>query len=397
MTNFLAGLDFYKLTMSQLALVKGAVSLGSEEVVFELKNRGTNRLSDVVSVRELQAHLDEFIQPFKYETSYLKSVQFSKTDPVFSNLYLSALDKRTLPPVTVGKGDDRELTVTASGPWWLVTFWETIVMSTINELYYAKTHPSAISTGHKLLSDKIDVLRKHPEILFSDFGTRRRFSLKWHMTVLERLADELPGQLTGTSNPYFSRHLGLHPIGTFAHEMPMVYAAMADRSSDGNPLESQNEMFDDWYFLYGDNLSVALTDTFGSDYFFRTFGSERAHKWAGLRHDSGDPFKFGEKAIAFYKSYGIYPMDKKIVFSDGLDIGTILSLNEAFKGRINLNFGWGTNLMNDMGPEIRPNNIVMKATKVGATGTVKLSDSAGKHTGTEKNIKRYIDFADPAW
>jgi nicotinate phosphoribosyltransferase len=150
-------------------------------------------------------------------------------------------------------------------------------------------------------------------------------------------------------------------------------------------------MLRDWERHYQGDLSIALTDTFGSDYFFSDFTPEQAHEWRGLRHDSGDPIDFGEKAIDFYLKHEIDPTEKTIVFSDGLDVDEIIRLSTHFAGRINLLFGWGTNLMNDLG--IPANNFVMKATAVNDTPTVKLSDDAGKHTGPEDYVERYQEAA----
>jgi nicotinate phosphoribosyltransferase len=145
---------------------------------------------------------------------------------------------------------------------------------------------------------------------------------------------------------------------------------------------------DDWFNRYGEDLSIALTDTFTSDFFFSDFPKEQAKLWRGLRHDSGDPFEFGNKAIEFYEQLGIDPKEKTIVFSDGLDIETIVKLADYFDGKINVLFGWGTTLMNDLG--LRANNIVMKVTNVNGIETVKLSDDEGKHTGSAEKIGRYI-------
>jgi len=147
-------------------------------------------------------------------------------------------------------------------------------------------------------------------------------------------------------------------------------------------------MMDDWYERYGKDLSIALTDTFTSEFFFSDFTKEQAELWRGLRHDSGDPIDFGEQAIKFYESQGVDPKTKTIIFSDGLDIDMIITLADHFDGRINIMFGWGTSLMNDLG--VRPNNFVMKPTSVNHTDTVKLSDNVGKHTGPEEQVQRYI-------
>lgn len=200
------------------------------------------------------------------------------------------------------------------------------------------------------------------------------------------MAHELPENFVGTSNIYLAHELGLKPIGTFAHELPMVYAALADHRGQ-NPLDGHNQVLQDWEKTYGDDLSTALTDTFTTDFFFVDFTPEQAESWQALRHDSGDPMEFGDKVIEFYKSNGINPQEKTIVFSDGLDVETIIRLADYFKDRINVTFGWGTTLTNDLG--IKANNFVMKATEVDGIPTVKLSDVEGKHTGPAEKISEY--------
>jgi nicotinate phosphoribosyltransferase len=285
-----------------------------------------------------------------------------------------------------------DLTIDTTGVWPMVTFWETVIMSEVNEAYFENylvsqnIDPFAVyEEGDRRLSEKIAILRANPDIKFSDFGTRRHFSLRWHKHVLERLNDECPENFLGTSNVEFSNTFGKKPIGTFAHELPMVFAALADARGE-DVRQSHNALLKAWFERYGVDSSTALTDTFGTDFFFADFSKDQAANWKGLRHDSGDPFEFGEKALAFYQKSGIDPLTKTIVFSDGLDIDQILAIHDHFKGRINIVFGWGTTLDNDLG--IRALNIVMKATHVldARTGneadTVKISDSVGKHIGS---------------
>jgi nicotinate phosphoribosyltransferase len=266
-------------------------------------------------------------------------------------------------------------------------------MAEVNEMYFESYVQSkgldiedVYSDGDARLSAKIGKLKAHPEIKFADFGTRRRFSYRWHRHVLSRLASECPENLIGTSNIWLAKEFNIMPIGTYAHEMPMVYAGLYDAEGK-NPMDGHHAMLVDWQEEYGENVSTALTDTFTSNFFFADFSAEQAKQWKALRHDSGDPVKFGEQVIAFYHSLGINPLEKTIVFSDGLDIDAIIRLQEHFQGRINLVFGWGTTLTNDLGlPAL---NIVMKAVTVNGTSTVKNSDDAGKEMGDTETIKRY--------
>lgn len=386
------GLDYYKATMSQVEFEKTP----DEIVTFELKNRGDNLLSEYCTPEELSLRLAEFRSGWKpEEVAYLASLRNqTRNDAQFSEEFLDYLIESGLPDVDVRLDEQGELAVTTKGPAPLVTFWETIVMSEINEIYFRNKLASEDQSidelykeGDRRLSEKIALLRDRPDIVFSDFGTRRRFSYEWQRHVITRLATELPDNFAGTSNIYLAHELGIKPIGTFAHELPMIYAAIADSRGE-SPLSGHNRVLQDWDEVYDGDLSTALTDTFGSEFFFTDFTPEQAKSWKALRHDSGDPFEFGDRVIQFYEESQIDPQEKTIVFSDGLDIDMIIKLADYFKGKIHVMFGWGTTLTNDLG--IRTNNIVMKSVGVGETPTVKLSDVDGKHAGPEQLIERYI-------
>ncbi len=388
-----AGLDFYKLTMGQLALEQ----LPEASVTFTLKNRNSLEapLSEYVSPEALDARL-KTLQADGFSAEEIAAIAgFAAQDGSarFDKPYLDFLADLRLPDVTVGTDPNtQDLAVQTTGPWANVSLWETVVMSEANELYYEElltqqglSKDAVWAEGDARLDQKIARL-KDSDIRFIDFGTRRRFSASWQAHVVERLAQELPDNFVGTSNPWFAYRYNLAPIGTYAHEMPMVYAARADQQNS-NPLDGHGQMMCDWENRYGNDLSIALTDTFTSEFFFSDFTPEQAARWKGLRHDSGDPIAFGERAIAFYESLGIDPTGKTIVFSDGLDLDGIFALQNHFAGRVKLLFGWGTGLTNDLG--LKPNNFVMKATAVDGTPTVKLSDVAGKHTGPQEQTDRY--------
>jgi len=396
--RLLDGLDYYKLTMGQVALER----FPEAEVTFTMKNRaGDYPLAQYVDQDELQARFETIREQgfTPEEIAYLAGLQTQQGGTRFDAPYLDYLANLRLTDVNVRFDEETEdLAINAKGPWANVSLWETVVMSEVNEQYYKHLMEArGISVedvwkeGDRRLDQKIEVLATRPDIKFADFGTRRRFSADWQSHVVERLAKELQGNLVGTSNPWFAYKFDLKPIGTYAHEMPMVYGALADERGI-NPLDGHNAMMNEWFDRYDEDLSVALTDTFTSDFFFSDFTAEQAEKWRGLRHDSGDPILFGEQAIRFYEENGIDAREKTIVFSDGLDIDTILKLADHFNGRAKVLFGWGTSLMNDLGP--RPNNFVMKATNVNGIDTVKLSDNEGKHTGPAEQVARYNALKD---
>lgn len=392
------GIDFYKFPMTQIAFER----FPNEQVTFTLKNRSSEYpLSQYVDTAVLSARFKEIAEKgfSAEEIAYLGGMKNAENEASFTEEYLDFLADLTLPEVDVSIDPATgELAVSSTGPWPNVSFWETIVMSEVNEIYYKtllEAEGSSIEEvweeGDRRLDEKIATLKDRPDIQFADFGTRRRFSFGWHDHVVGRLATELPETFIGTSNPWLAHKYDVTAIGTYAHEMPMVYAALA-RARGEDPMVGHAEMLEGWEDRYEDNYSTALTDTFTSKFFFAEFTEAQAKHWRGLRHDSGDPIEFGEQVLAFYENYGVDPTTKTIVFSDGLDIETIVKIADHFKGRVKIVFGWGTSLMNDLG--LRANNFVMKPSDVNGTPTVKLSDNEGKHNGPIEEIELYANSAE---
>lgn len=397
-TLLTAGLDYYKPTMSQLAYEQEP----DTQVTFTLHNRGNQRFADYLETDQLQERFDE-IQArgwTRQETESLGSLVINGGQRAFSQGYQEYLRTHDLPPVEVGYDKvSQDLTIETTGDWPMAMFWETQVMANVSEGFFENyliahdINPTDVyNEGDRRLSEKIAILQAHPDIRIADFGTRRRFSLKWHEHVLERLVAGCPDNLVGTSNVALARKYNLKPIGTFAHEMPMVYAALAEiRGQDVRG--SHHRFLEDWYDLYGEEYSIALTDTFGTDFFFKDFTAEQAKKWRGVRQDSGDPFAFGEQLIRFYSELDIDPKSKVLVFSDNLNFRKIIELKEQFGNRIHDLDGIGTNLTNDLG--LTALNMVMKATRVqtaeATAATVKLSDDKGKHTGPPEVVALYED------
>jgi nicotinate phosphoribosyltransferase len=387
MTTLSAGLDYYKFTMSQLQYEQ----MPDVQVTFGLINRSDVRLADMIDIDALRHDLDAVRQRGfgADELAYLAGLRTSQGMPVFAPTYLSWLAQAQLPAVNIWVDDD--LRVQTSGAWPLVTFWETVVMSAINQHYFAgylRQHglnlADVYAEGMRRLDAKIALLQQYPGIKIVDFGTRRHFGYEWQTQVVAHMQQLCPSQLVGTSNVALAQRFGLRPIGTFAHEMPMVYAAVAEHQ--GREVRHSHQRFlHDWYARYGVDLSIALTDTFGSGFFFHDFTATQAQQWRGVRHDSGDPLAFGERVIGFYQR--IDARTKTIVFSDSLTVERIVELYRRFEGRINVLFGWGTNLTNDVG--LTPLNIVMKTISADGVATVKLSDHVGKHMGPKEKIERY--------
>lgn len=371
--------DFYKFTMGQYAWKY----YPDVKVKYGFINRSKVKLGKVIDLQELIDQLDE-VRELKLsmdELNYLNSLG------IFSKKYLNFLSNLKMPPVYVSKEDGR-LKIETEGTWCEAIFWETFILSIVNELYYREVKPkNYLDSFYNNFVPKMDRIIANP-FSFVEFGTRRRFSKDIQGTLVGLLATGLQNSkaLIGTSNVYLAKSYNLKPIGTMAHELPMVCAGLGDYHIDVLK-KSHNKMLQQWYYLYGEELSIALTDTFGTGFFFKDFTKEKAELWKGLRQDSGDPIEFGKKAIKFYKKYGIDPKEKLIIFSDGLVINRIYEIEKAFKGKIKTAYGWGTNLTNDVGAE--PLSIVVKAIEANGRPLVKLSDNVAKALGTPKIIEKY--------
>jgi nicotinate phosphoribosyltransferase len=383
--------DFYKFTMGHWVFKR----YPDVPVRYAFKNRTAQvQLAEYIDEAELRRELDHVrtLRMTPSELHYLRGTN-AYGDGIFSEDYLQFLQELRLPPYALERVDGT-YRLEFSGRWCEAIYWETPALSIINELYYraGMEHLSAFerdavfATGTLQLAEKIKTLHNRPDITFSDFGTRRRFSRSWQEYVIRVLAQEIPGQMLGTSNTAMAMQYGLLPVGTMAHEMYMVLAGVMAQSDD-TIRASHNRVLQEWWEEYGLSLSIALTDTYGTDFFFCDMTAAQARAWKGLRQDSGDPMAFGEQAIAFYERHGIDSHDKLIVFSDGLDLGTIIKLADHFAGRIRVSFGWGTNLTNDVGFEAL--SLVIKVIEANGHRTVKLSDNLAKATGEASDIERF--------
>lgn len=389
----LLDIDFYKFTMGQLVL-----KLHREvKVKFAFKNRTKKvKLASVISFDDLASEL-ESIRKLRFNNSELHYLRGTNEygERLFSEEYLGFLKNLELPNYKLADKDG-ELMLEFSGPWPSVIYWETLALAIVNELYYQSLtykfsrfeKESLYAAGKLRLLEKIKILKENPDITFIDFGTRRRFSRDWQDYVVGVLAEEFrETQFRGTSNVYLAMKYGIVPMGTAAHELFMVAAGAASKNGDVAIRDSQMNVLREWWQMYGRGLSIALTDTFGTDTFFSSVTKDDAHNWKGLRHDSGDPIEFGEKAIRFYEKHGVDSSQKLIVFSDGLDIEAIVKIHKYFKGRINTTFGWGTNLTNDLGfPAV---SLVVKPVEADGIGLVKLSDNLAKAIGRPEDIECY--------
>lgn len=384
--------DFYKFTMGQFI----CEFYRKTPVAYRLIIRKENQhLQDLVSIPELREQLDH-VRTLKFNRSeihYLRGTN-EYNNRMFSENYLNHLSSLQLPEYQIFRmpSDDNYL-LEFCGNWEDAVYWETIAMSIINELYFMnKLKKENIldqryiyALGVTKLKEKIQQLQ-YKNLFISDFGTRRRFSHDWQEEVLVLLAGSSKNvNLYGTSNTYFAMKHGLMPIGTYAHELEMGVSGIMNSDEELNHVSE--EVWDKWFEMYGQGLSIALSDTFTSKFFMKKF-VKYAETWKGVRHDSGNPIDFGEKIIQWYKDLGIDPREKMIIFSDGLDIHTIVELYERFSERIKVSFGWGTNLTNDL--YYSPLNLVIKLIVSDGNRVVKLSDNPSKATGNPTVIEKYM-------
>lgn len=395
--NSLLDLDWYKLVMGYFIFKYFAnvpVTFG-----FTCRTKGV-LLPDYIDEKDLRHQLDH-AQSLRFRPEEL---QYLESRNLFDSEFIDFLRDFQLPDYQIIHKKGGQTQLFFSGPWCKSTYWETLSLSIMNEMYYralmAKLTPDkqdeSYQLGYDRLMEKIDLLLGNPGVRFSEFGTRRRFSGAWQEHVVRVFKDKLPStQFLGTSNVLLAMKLDLEPIGTNAHELPMVLAGLMSDSDEGL-IASQGVMRDCWYRLFGKKFAINLPDTFGSEFVFKTMTKEEADNWAGFRHDSGDPFAFGERVIKFYKDHEIDPKEKFIIFSDGLDVPTMIALHNHFDGRIKVqtrakdipvSFGLGTNATNDLG--FGPLSLVCKAIFASGIPLVKLSDNNGKATGPEEVVARY--------
>ncbi|UEM25080.1 nicotinate phosphoribosyltransferase (plasmid) [Skermanella mucosa] len=382
-------------------------------VTFSLINRSRNvRLADIIDEAELRDQLDHArsLRFTESETVWLAGNKLYGRRDLFEPDFIEFLRGFRLPEYRFEtKGGQYELTF--SGPWVDVTLWEIYALTIVNELRNRgrRSRDRGARTGLNRLSKyeldklyahaktklwaKLDRLRGAGGLRISDFGTRRRHSHLWQEWAILAAAEELGPAFTGTSNAFFAHKHGFEAIGTNAHELPMVLATLAQ--DDVGLKQSQYTVLDRWQQTYAGALLVMLPDTYGSTQFLRD-APDWAKKWTGIRIDSKDPFVAAEEAIAWWTDHGCDPRDKRILFSDGLDVGQILALHGRFRDRVRDGYGWGTLLTNDFRgchpsgrDDLDPISLVCKITAANGRPAVKLSDNYLKASGPPDEIARY--------
>jgi len=373
--------DLYKFTMMQVVLhhFPGA----QVEYRFRCRTPGVDLTPDLEAIRGEVAGLCA-LRFSEQELDYLRSLRFLKSDFVdflglfhFNGKYIS-IEKGPAPG-----GVD----IVIRGPWLHTILYEIPVLAIVSELYFRRTQPRPdLAEGRRRLRAKIDLVHTvEPAIDFkiSDFGTRRRFSRAWHEEVIGTLKRRVPQYFAGTSNVLLAMESGVTPLGTMAHEYMQACQALGPRLRD-----AQVFAFDKWAQEYRGDLGIALSDTYGMDAFLRDFDMYFCKLFDGARHDSGDPFEWGEKLIAHYQRLRVDPRTKTLIFSDQLSFPLAIEIARRFHGRARTSFGIGTNLTNDLGCE--PINIVIKMTECNGQPVAKVSDAPGKTVSTDAGYLAYL-------
>ncbi|WP_207061985.1 nicotinate phosphoribosyltransferase [Motiliproteus sp. SC1-56] len=371
--------DLYKFTMMQIVLHRFAAAeveyrffCRTPEVDFRPCFEPIKQ--EVQALEECHLSTEElrYLAGFDYfQADFLAFLRLFRFDPDYVHLDL----------------DGNQLELRIRGPWLHCILFEVPLLALINETYFQHRHPDPDwEEGRKRLREKIHAIQHHPaaaDFSFTDFGTRRRFSRRWQQELLETLQQQLPAQLQGTSNVDLAQRLGLTPVGTMAHEFLQACQALGPRLQD-----SQRFALESWAQEYRGQLGIALTDVVGMDAFLRDFDLYFARLYQGLRHDSGDPVPWAEKAIAHYRQLGIDPRSRTLVFSDGLTVERALTLCERLRHDAYPTFGIGTHLTNDLGyPRL---DIVIKMTRCNGQPVAKLSDSPGKLVCEDPVYLRYL-------
>ena len=376
--------DLYKFTMWQAMLHRHPAT--QSEYTFVCRNTPAYPLGELLgAVNDELDHLCA-LKFHADELSYLGGLRFMRSDFI-DFLRIFHFQREFITARAVGP----ELEIVAHGPQVHVMAFEIYVLAIVNELYFRRfDRAQAWREGRTRLQAKLGRLRefaREPQrrnpFEFFDFGVRRRFSFDWQHEVVATFKRETPEFFKGVSNVLFARDLDLSPIGTMAHEYLQTYQTLGVRLRD-----FQRAAFEDWVQEYRGDLGVALTDVVGMDAFLNDFDLYFAKLFDGLRHDSGDPVVWGEKALAHYEKLRIDTHTKRLVFSDGLDFEKAFELYRHFADRTQTGFGIGTNLTNDMGLETL--HIVMKLTHANRQPVAKLSDSPGKLLCDDETFLAYL-------
>ncbi|GAB4065675.1 nicotinate phosphoribosyltransferase [Ancylobacter sonchi] len=389
--------DFYKLLMAQTIYRRHFHT----RVTFGIINRTRHvRIADFVDESELREQLDHVrtLSLTRGESTWLRGNMFYGKRQMFSPDFIAWLESFRFPPYHLEKRDG-QFELTFEGPWIETTMWEIPALAIINEL---RSRAVLRGMGRFELQvlyaramtrvwEKVERLRALEGVNVADFGTRRRHGFLWQDWCVQAMIEGLGESFLGTSNCLIALRREVEATGTNAHELPMVYAALAD--TDAELAQAPYRVLLDWQQDYEGNLRVILPDTFGTTGFLAD-APDWVDQWTGIRIDSKEPIAGGEEAIAWWRARGQDPTQKLAIFSDALDVDDIVRIHRHFHGRMKLGFGWGTLLTNDFRGFVAdggldPISIVCKVISADGRPTVKLSDNPTKAMGPADEIARY--------
>jgi len=389
--------DFYKLLMCQSVFRNSP----DTTVTFSLINRSKSvRLAELIDEGELREQLDHIrsLRLTRGESTWLRGNTFYGKRQMFRPDFMEWFENLQLPPYHLEKRDG-QYELTFQGKWPEVMMWEIPALAVLMELRSRAVLNTMgrfelqvlYARGLAKLWEKIEGLCEIDGLRLADFGTRRRHSYLWQDKAVQALIEGLGDKFVGTSNCLIAMKRDIEAIGTNAHELPMVYAALAE--NDAELARAPYQVLADWHEEHDGNLRIILPDTYGTEGFLRRAPDWLAG-WTGIRIDSGDPAQGAETAIRWWQERGEDPKGKLVIFSDGLDVGKIAELQQQFHGRVKVSFGWGTLLTNDfrgLTPEdsLAPFSLVCKAVSANGRPTVKLSDNPEKAMGPDAEIARY--------
>jgi nicotinate phosphoribosyltransferase len=351
--------------------------------IFKCRNKDVKFNKDMLN--NIQKEVDHLcnLRFTDEEVDYIGSLYYMKDAKGFLEfLRMFKLNKKY---ISINLTPENKLEIIAEGPIWQASMFEIYILAIVNEIYFRYTalyKQILVEQGSLRLEEKIDLVNRE-KFLFSDFGTRRRFSKSWQDFIVKFLRDECP-TFTGTSNIELAMKYNVTPIGTMAHEYICLGQALDEITIE----KSQSYMLQKWAEEYRGDLGIALSDTLGFEYFKLDFDKYFGNLFSGIRHDSGDPIEWGKKAIEHYKKLGIDPKTKSLVFSDNLNFEKAAMIHNIFKDHAKISFGIGTNLTNDLG--VDPLNIVFKMVEANGKPVAKLSDSEGKIMCENESYINYL-------
>lgn len=372
--------DLYKFNMDQVIFHKHTDLCGE----YYFKCRNANIVFTDEMIEEIKEQVDHLctLRFKKEELDYLRSIRFIKDDYVeFLKLWHPLREY-----VDIRREDNGELSIVVRGPLFSAMQFEIYLLEIVNEVYFRMKYDyeTLRASAEERLNAKIKAFNEGKyTFAFAEFGCRRRLSREWQDTVVRRLAQETKN-CVGTSCVYLAMKYNLKPIGTYAHEYVQMYQGI-----DSIPLAYTNHYaMRDWYNEYDGDNGTALTDTITTELFLLDFNRSMVNNYTGVRHDSGDPFEWGEKIIAHYKKYQVDPRTKQLLFSDSLNFDKAQALHEYFKDKTKVSFGIGTFCSNDTC--VDPLNIVIKLQYVNGRPVAKLSDTEGKSMCRDENYLEYL-------